>query len=87
MDPKSLANVKYQIKSRPRLMLRRWKMKFQEAGGVWLEAALLYRDAIERGRQKLNWPSGIEFSKALVLVWERFLLAETEKKTLPKNGM
>ena len=61
-------------------------MKFREAGLIWPEAALLYRDAIERGGQRMNWPSEIEFAKALVLVRERFLLAETEK-TLPKNGM
>lgn len=53
------------------------KMEDKVLGGgsglVRPEAALLYRDAIERGGQRLNWPSEIEFSKVLVLVWERFL--------------
>lgn len=39
------------------------KMEDEVPGGgsglVWPEAALLYRDAIERGGQRLNWPSEI----------------------------
>lgn len=55
-------------------------MKFREAGLVWPKAVLLYRDAIERGGQRLNWPSEIEFAKALVLVWERFLIWLRQRK-------